>query len=172
MGYKIKIASVIDDSIVDGPGIRMTIFFQGCKHGCKECFNKETWDFNGGHYCDVEDIYKAAMKNPILDGITLSGGDPIYQVKGALELVKQFENSGLNIMCYTGFTYEELLEMKKNNGDLEAFLSKIDFLVDGLFDITKKDISLRFRGSSNQRIIDVKKSLKENKVIELDLDAL
>ena len=165
MGYKIKIASVMDDSIVDGPGIRMTVFFQGCSHGCKGCFNKETWDFNGGHYCDVEDIYKAAMNNPLLDGITLSGGDPIYQVKGALELVKLFENTPLNIFVYTGFTFEELLEISKNNEDLQAFLEKIDYLVDGKFDITKKDISLRFRGSSNQRIINVKQSLKENKII-------
>lgn len=165
MGYKIKIASVIDDSIVDGPGIRMTVFFQGCSHECEGCFNKETWDFNGGHYCDVEDIYKAAMNNPLLDGITLSGGDPIYQVKGALELVKLFENTPLNIFVYTGFTFEELLEISKNNEDLQAFLEKIDYLVDGKFDITKKDISLRFRGSSNQRIINVKQSLKENKII-------
>ena len=165
MGYKIKIASVIDDSIVDGPGIRMTVFFQGCSHECEGCFNKETWDFNGGHYCDVEDIYKAAMNNPLLDGITLSGGDPIYQVKGALELVKLFENTPLNIFVYTGFTFEELLEISKNNKDLQAFLEKIDYLVDGKFDITKKDISLRFRGSSNQRIINVKQSLKENKII-------
>lgn len=165
MGYKIKIASVIDDSIVDGPGIRMTVFFQGCSHGCEGCFNKETWGFNGGHYCDVEDIYKAAMNNPLLDGITLSGGDPIYQVKGALELVKLFENTPLNIFVYTGFTFEELLEISKNNEDLQAFLEKIDYLVDGKFDITKKDISLRFRGSSNQRIINVKQSLKENKII-------
>ena len=97
MGYKIKIASVINDSIVDGPGIRMTVFFQGCSHGCEGCFNKETWDFNGGHYCDVEDIYKAAMNNPLLDGITLSGGDPIYQVKGALELVKSVALRGVRV---------------------------------------------------------------------------
>ena len=105
------------------------------------------------------------MNNPLLDGITLSGGDPIYQVKGALELVKLFENTPLNIFVYTGFTFEELLEISKNNEDLQAFLEKIDYLVDGKFDITKKDISLRFRGSSNQRIINVKQSLKENKII-------
>lgn len=170
MGYKIKIASVINDSIVDGPGIRMTVFFQGCNHQCVGCFNKETWDFNGGHYCDVEDIYKVAMKSPLLDGITLSGGDPFYQIKGALELVKLFENTNLNIMAYTGFTYEELLEISKNNGDLQAFLPKIDILVDGRFDINKKDIGLRYRGSSNQRIINVKESLKQNKVILYNFD--
>ena len=170
MGYKIKIASVIDDSIVDGPGIRMTVFFQGCKHYCKECFNQETRDFNGGHFCDVDDIYKVAMNNPLLDGITLSGGDPLYQLEGAYELVKKFENSGLNIMVYTGFTFEEILEMKKNNELLQAFLEKIDILVDGRFDIEKKDISLKFRGSSNQRIIDVKKTLSSNSIVLYDLD--
>lgn len=168
MGYKIKINSVINDSIVDGPGIRLTVFFQGCAHKCPGCFNEETRDFNGGHYADVEDIYKVAMQNPLLDGITLSGGDPFYQIKGALELVKLFDNTNLNIMAYTGFTFEELLEIAKNNEDLQAFLPKIDFLVDGMFDINKKDISLKFKGSSNQRIINVKESLKINSIVLID----
>lgn len=165
MSDYIRIANVIDDSIVDGPGIRMTIFFQGCAHNCEGCFNKETWDFNGGHLCDIEKIYDAAMKNPLLQGITLSGGDPIYQVSGALKLVNLFKNTDLDIMVYTGFTYEELLEMSKNNEDLQAFLQKIDYLVDGKFDINKKDIGLKFRGSSNQRIIDIKKTILNNKII-------
>lgn len=168
MGYKIKINSVINDSIVDGPGIRLTVFFQGCAHKCPGCFNEETRDFNGGHYVDVEDIYKVAMQNPLLDGITLSGGDPFYQIKGALELVKLFDNTNLNIMAYTGFTFEELLEITKNNEDLQVFLPKIDFLVDGMFDINKKDISLKFKGSSNQRIINVKESLKINSIVLID----
>ncbi len=168
MSDEIRIASVIDDSIVDGPGIRMTIFFQGCAHGCVGCFNQETRDFNGGHLCEISKIYDAALKNPLLNGITLSGGDPIYQVNGASKLVKLFKNTSLDIMVYTGFTYEELLEMEKNNKDLQAFLDNIDYLVDGRFDISKKDISLKFRGSSNQRIIDMKKTRKEGKIIETD----
>ena len=104
----VRIASVIDDSIVDGPGIRMTIFFQGCAHNCAGCFNPETWDFDKGHLCDIKKIYNAAMENPLLSGITLSGGDPIYQVSNALKLVELFENTNLDIICYTGFTIEEL----------------------------------------------------------------
>lgn len=164
----IRIASVIDDSIVDGPGIRMTIFFLGCNHKCFGCFNKETWDFQGGHLCDINKIYEAAMKNPLLSGITLSGGDPIYQVSGALKLINLFQNTNLDIMVYTGFTYEELLEMEKNNEDLHTFLDKIDYLVDGPFEIDKKDIGLKFRGSSNQRIIDMKETRKEGKIITTD----
>ena len=166
----IRIASVIDDSIVDGPGIRMTIFFQGCKHGCPGCFNKETWDFKGGHDCDIEKIYNEAMKNPLLQGITLSGGDPIYQVEGALELVKLFKNTDLDIMCYTGFVYEELLELEKTNPALKEFLDTIDYLVDGPFILEQKDISLKFRGSKNQRVIDMKKTRKEGKVITTNFD--
>ena len=168
MSDYVRIASVIDDSIVDGPGIRMTIFFQGCAHNCAGCFNPETWDFDKGHLCDIKKIYNAAMENPLLSGITLSGGDPIYQVSNALKLLELFENTNLDIICYTGFTIEELFEMEKNNKDLQAFLRKIDYLIDGKFDITKKDISLKFRGSSNQRIIDMKKTFKENKIITTD----
>ena len=146
----------------------MTIFFQGCNHKCFGCFNKETWDFQGGHLCDINKIYEAAMKNPLLSGITLSGGDPIYQVSGALKLINLFQNTNLDIMVYTGFTYEELLEMEKNNEDLHTFLDKIDYLVDGPFEIDKKDIGLKFRGSSNQRIIDMKKTRKEGKIITTD----
>ena len=168
MDEVVRIANIIDDSIVDGPGIRMTIFFQGCKHGCKGCFNPETWDFNDGHDCKIIDIYNAAMKNPLLQGITLSGGDPIYQVSAALKLVELFENTNLDIMVYTGFTYEELQEIEKNNGDLQAFLSKIDYLVDGQFVLELKDIGLKFRGSSNQRIIDMKKTRSEDRVVTIE----
>ena len=167
---QIRIAQVIDDSIVDGPGIRMTVFFQGCGHACKGCFNEETWDFCGGHLCDIEKIYNAAMKNPLLQGITLSGGDPLYQVEGALELVKLFKNTNLDIMCYTGFTYEELLEIEQEKPAMKEFLDTIDYLVDGPFMIDKRDISLKFRGSSNQRIIDLKKTRKEGKIITTNFD--
>ena len=168
MSKQIRIANIINDSIVDGPGIRLTVFFQGCAHACKDCFNKETWDFNGGVLYDIDKIYDIAMKNPLLDGITLSGGDPLYQVEGALELVKLFKNTDLNIMVYTGFNYEELIEISKNKPVMHEFLENIDYLVDGPFVTELRDISLKFRGSSNQRIIDVQKTLKENKVVLAD----
>ena len=168
MSKQIRIANIINDSIVDGPGIRLTVFFQGCAHACKDCFNKETWDFKGGVLYDIDKIYDIAMKNPLLDGITLSGGDPLYQVEGALELVKLFKNTDLNIMVYTGFTYEELIEISKNKPVMHEFLENIDYLVDGPFVTELRDISLKFRGSSNQRIIDVQKTLKENKVVLAD----
>ena len=151
----------------NGEGIRVVLWVSGCEHKCIGCHNPQTWSKDSGIPFDDNaklEIFEELEKDYVT-GLTLSGGDPIYQVKGALELVKLFENTPLNIFVYTGFTFEELLEISKNNEDLQAFLEKIDYLVDGKFDITKKDISLRFRGSSNQRIINVKKSLKENKII-------
>ena len=161
----INIAGIEYNSIVDGPGVRTSIFVQGCSHNCEGCHNPETHEFYAGKNFSVDELFSLIEKSSISKKITLTGGDPIYQVSGALKLVNLFKNTDFDIMVYTGFTYEELLEMSKNNEDLQAFLQKIDYLVDGKFDINKKDIGLKFRGSSNQRIIDIKKTILNNKII-------
>jgi len=168
----IRIASYIDDSIVDGPGIRFVVFFQGCDHKCKGCFNPETWDFDKGNLIEEVELFNKIKKNPLLNGVTFSGGDPFYQIKGALGLAKLIKTTNLNIFAYTGFLYEELLEKAKTDKDLDELLHLIDYLVDGPFVFEQKDISLKYRGSKNQRIIDLKKSLNEGKVIIKDFDSL
>lgn len=160
---KVRLAANIQpDSIVDGEGIRTVIWFQGCLHHCKECHNPETWKFDGGIEFDVEEI-KAEIKNlKYQNGVTLSGGDPFFQPIAALEIAKYAHSLGLNVWCYTGFTFEELLE---EDIAKKEFLKNIDVLIDGRFEIAKKSLACKFRGSTNQRIIDVTKSLENNKVV-------
>ncbi len=160
---KVRLAANIQpDSIVDGEGIRTVIWFQGCLHHCKECHNPETWNFDGGIEFDVEEI-KAEIKNlKYQNGVTLSGGDPFFQPIAALEIAKYAHSLGLNVWCYTGFTFEELLD---EDIAKKEFLKNIDVLIDGRFEIAKKSLACKFRGSTNQRIIDVTKSLENNKVV-------
>ena len=160
---KVRLAANIQpDSIVDGEGIRTVIWFQGCLHHCKECHNPETWNFDGGIEFDVEEI-KAEIKNlKYQNGVTLSGGDPFFQPIAALEIAKYAHSLGLNVWCYTGFTFEELLD---EDIAKKEFLINIDVLIDGRFEIAKKSLACKFRGSTNQRIIDVTKSLENNKVV-------
>ena len=160
---KVRLAvNIQPDSIVDGEGIRTVIWFQGCLHHCKECHNPETWNFDGGIEFDVEEI-KAEIKNlKYQNGVTLSGGDPFFQPIAALEIAKYAHSLGLNVWCYTGFTFEELLD---EDIAKKEFLKNIDVLIDGRFEIVKKSLACKFRGSTNQRIIDVTKSLENNKVV-------
>jgi anaerobic ribonucleoside-triphosphate reductase activating protein len=163
---KIRLAKNVDhNSIVDGEGIRSVIWTQGCSHACPGCHNPDTHSFNGGFLVDLEKINKEISDNKIIDGITFSGGDPMFQISACLEIAKNAKRDKKNVWCYTGFTYEELIVMSKFNKKLDEFLNNIDVLVDGKFEIEKKDLTLRFRGSSNQRIINVKKSLRENRIV-------
>ncbi len=160
----IRLAGVIDESYTDGVGVRYTIFTQGCMHQCYNCQNKETWDFNAGTVCSIDKIIEQLKTMPWLDGVTLSGGDPMYRETEVLELVKKIkENTTLNIWLYTGFTYEECLADTAKR----EILNYIDVLVDGKYEEQLRSLHLKFRGSSNQRIIDIPKSLKENKVVIL-----
>ena len=153
---KIRLAADLQtDSIVDGLGIRTVIWTQGCSHNCPGCHNPSTHDFNGGDLVELEEVIYAIENLEGQDGVTFSGGDPM------------FHELGMNVWAYTGFTYEELLE--KGNKDILEFLNEIDVLIDGKFDINKKSLDLEFRGSSNQRIIDVVKSLENHEVVLLDL---
>lgn len=164
---KIRIAGYVDDSIVDGPGIRFTIFTQGCAHHCFNCHNPETWAFDKGKDVDIDELITKIKRNPLLQGITLSGGDPLYQVNACLELVKKVKelNSNLDIIIYTGFTFEELVNNFKKNNDLLSLLKLSDILIDGKYEDSLRDLTLRFRGSSNQRVINLKKTFLEEKIV-------
>lgn len=165
---KIRLAADLQsDSIVDGKGIRTVIWTQGCSHNCSFCHNPSTHDFKGGELVDIEDVIERLENLEGQDGVTFSGGDPMFQPKPCSVLAKKVHELGMNVWAYTGFTYEELIN--SNNKDILDFLSNIDVLIDGKFDITKKSLDLEFRGSSNQRIIDVPKSIENHKVILYDL---
>ena len=160
---RISLSGVTGDSIVDGPGLRLTMFTQGCLHHCPGCHNPQTHDPEGGSWADTEDILAAAAENPLLDGITLSGGDPFLQPVPCLALAEGAHKIGLNVWTYTGYTWEALLE--ENDAEKLALLKETDVLVDGPFLLAERSLELRFCGSRNQRLIDVKKSLAEDKVV-------
>lgn len=160
---RISLSGVTGDSIVDGPGLRLTIFTQGCLHHCPGCHNPQTHDPEGGSWADTEDILAAAAENPLLDGITLSGGDPFLQPVPCLALAEGAHKIGLNVWTYTGYTWEALWE--ENAPEKIALLKETDVLVDGPFLLAERSLELRFCGSRNQRLIDVKKSLAADKVV-------
>ena len=166
MCNKIKIAGIVEESIVDGPGIRFVIFTQGCPHKCVGCHNPQTHDFNMGRYENIDKLAQKIDENPLLSGITLSGGEPFLQSLELSKLIEKIKNKNLNVITYTGFTYEELIQSE--NKEVLDLLNKTDILIDGKFILDLKDENLMFRGSSNQRAIDVKKSMKENRIIEYD----
>lgn len=166
---QIRLAAPIQiDSVVDGEGIRAVIWTQGCPHNCLGCHNPGTHDFKGGYLEDVETLKKEIDALEGQDGITFSGGDPLMQIDACLELAKHSKKRGLNVWCYTGFTFEQLLIMSKTNNALVELLNNIDVLVDGKFDLAKKSFEAPFRGSTNQRVLDCKESIKQQIPIEIE----
>lgn len=165
-----RIAGFSNDSIVDGPGIRYTVFYQGCSHHCEKCHNPETRNFDGGNLVDNDEIINNIKKNPLLDGVTLSGGDPMFQVDAVLDLCQKIKSEcpDLNIILYTGFTFEEIQEMSSKNKNIEVLQRFLDYIVDGRYDNSLRDLTLHFRGSKNQRIIDVKKTILNKEVTILE----
>ena len=155
----IRIAGVVNDSIVDGPGLRFSVFTQGCSHHCPGCHNPETHDPQGGHDEDTEALIAKMKKNPLLSGLTLTGGDPLEQSAPCLELAKAAHALGLNVWAYTGYTWEQLLD--RDDPDQMALLREVDVLVDGPFILAERSLELDYRGSKNQRLIDVPASLRE-----------
>lgn len=158
-----KIFGLAEESVVDGPGIRYSIFFQGCSHHCFNCHNKDSWDFSKGKEYSIDEMMNLINKAKYIDGVTLTGGDPLDQYENALELSKRIkkERKELDIILYTGYTYEKILESFKE------ILDYVDYVVDGLFVDSLKDLTLLFRGSKNQRFINVKKSKETNSVYEM-----
>lgn len=163
---KIRIASPLQcDSIVDGEGIRIVLWTQGCSHNCEGCHNPQTHSFNEGTLVEVEDIINQIKEFEFQDGITFSGGDPFFQPEACSIIAKYAKENNLNVWCYTGFLFEELVKLSAKNIHIKEFLDTIDILIDGPFKIEERDFNVKFRGSRNQRIIDVPSSLKENKTI-------
>ena len=164
---ELRIAGTVNDSIVDGPGIRFTIFTQGCPHNCEGCHNPQTHDFNGGVLADTDELLEKIKGNPLLDGVTFSGGEPFCQAHILAELGKQIKALGMNIITYTGYTFEKLYENRQENSWGEL-LDVTDYLIDGPFILAQKDWEIKFRGSSNQRYIDCQESMKQGKAVECE----
>ncbi|MBQ6810948.1 MAG: anaerobic ribonucleoside-triphosphate reductase activating protein [Firmicutes bacterium] len=162
---KVQIAALMNDSIVDGPGLRYAIYVQGCPHRCKGCHNPQTHPFDGGTEMDTEDIWNEIEENPLLSGITLSGGDPLCQPKPMAEIAKKAKESGLSVWCYTGYLFEDLI--KDQDDDIMALLGYTDVRVDAPFVLEERTLELPFRGSKNQRLVDVPRSLEDGKVKEI-----
>ena len=168
-------ASIKNFDVANGIGIRVSLFVSGCNHHCKGCFNEEAWDFNYGKEFSEEEINKIIdmLKPSFIKGLTLLGGEPMELVnqEGILPLVKKVKETypDKTIWCYSGFTFDQIMTMTTKWDTTKELIKYFDVLVDGKFEIEKKDLSIKFRGSSNQRIIDMKESLKENKVVLLNI---
>ena len=165
---KVRLASELQpDSIVDGDGVRTVVWFQGCSHNCSGCHNPQSHNFNGGFEVDIEDIFRDIDKLKYQSGITLSGGDPFFQPEAALEITKYAKSRGYNVWSYTGFTYEQLLKMSNEKPIIKDLLDNLDVLIDGKFEIDKKSFECKFRGSTNQRVIDLNKTREKGELVLL-----
>ena len=146
------------DSIVDGPGIRVAIFVQGCCHHCEGCHNPESWAFGAGTDMSVEELFAMVKANPLCRGVTFSGGEPFCKAEPLYRLAVELKSRGKHLMAYSGYTFEELMQL--SDPYVKKLLGELDLLVDGRFLMEQKNIDLRFRGSANQRVLDVPKSLE------------
>lgn len=163
---KIRLAGeMTTDSIVDGKGIRSVIWCQGCIHNCPGCHNPETHSFSAGYLKDVSEVLKEISELEFQDGITLSGGDPLCQIDACLEIAKYTQDLGLNVWCYTGYKMEDLLKRIEKESKLKELLLNVDVLVDSPFILELKSYDVPFRGSKNQRLINARESVNQNKVI-------
>ncbi len=164
MEQNLRISGIIPESIVDGPGIRYTIFVQGCPHHCPGCHNPQTHNFEGGTIKTIESIAKDVRKNPLICGVTFSGGEPMCQAAPLTALAKDLRRCGKDIICYTGYTFEELMEHQ--DPQQMELLEECRYLIDGPFLQSKKSMMVKFRGSTNQRILDVPASLTCGHAVE------
>ena len=162
-----KIAGTVQDSIVDGPGFRFTLFTQGCPHECPGCHNPQTHNFGGGEEISTDEIIKKLLSNPLTDGITFSGGEPFEQAADCAVIAAAARENGLNVWCYSGYTFEELIEKSRHDKGVMELLKLTDVLVDGRFILEEKSYNVPWRGSKNQRLIDVKKSLEAGGAVPL-----
>lgn len=160
----LRLAGVVNDSITDGPGIRLTVFVQGCPHHCPGCHNPQTWPFEGGYEADPAEIMAQIRKNPLLSGVTFSGGEPMAQAAALLPLAQQIKQQNLELAIYTGYTFEQLLQM--NDSAVNQLLALTDTLIDGPFIRARRNLDLNFRGSENQRILQAAASLAAGQPIE------
>ena len=164
MSEKLRVAGIENDSITDGPGLRLTIFLQGCDKNCLGCHNPQAIPMQGGTLYTPEELMGKVRQNPLLAGVTFSGGEPLLQGKGLLPLAQMIKQDSLNLAVYTGYTFEELLA--QDDRHIMELLSLTDTLIDGPFVIEQKSLALPLRGSANQRILNMQESLRYNKPIE------
>ena len=162
----LRVAGVIEESIVDGPGIRFVLFLQGCRLHCPGCQNPQTWDFDGGTLVPAAEVLERIKSNPLAKGVTFSGGEPFEQAEDLLPLAEELKAQGYHLMAFSGYTLEQLIQKP----ECLALLEKLDLLVDGPYVEARKSLELRFRGSSNQRILNIAKT--REKGWEAVLDAL
>ena len=158
----LDLSGIVGDSIVDGPGIRTTVFSQGCPHHCPGCHNPETWEFGCGMEMDEETILQIVRSNPLCRGVTFSGGEPFAQAEGFAKLARLLKEKGYEVASYSGYTFEQLLRGTPAQREL---LGCIDVLIDGPFVMAERSLELSFRGSRNQRIIDVPESLEKAEAV-------
>lgn len=160
---QLRLAGTVPESIVDGPSIRYTVFVQGCPHACAGCHNPQTHPFEGGTQIEVKDLFADITKRSFVKAVTFSGGEPFCQPEALWELAVGLRARGFDVMAYSGYTFEQLCALQ--NPMVDCLLSQISLLVDGKFEQDKRDITLQFRGSSNQRVIDVPASLVQKKAV-------
>jgi anaerobic ribonucleoside-triphosphate reductase activating protein len=161
----IRLAGFVQESVVDGPGLRFVVFAQGCPRSCEGCHNLHTQDFSGGMKIDIEEILDQIKSSPLLKGVTLSGGEPFAQAGPFAALAEAVRELGMDVITYTGYTWEELIEMAKSDPAVQQLVEASDYIIDGPYVEAQRDIALPFRGSRNQRIIEVQASLSAGKVV-------
>ena len=161
----VRLSGIVAQSIVDGPGLRMAVFTQGCPHHCPGCHNASTHAFDGGFEMGADEIMARFHENPLLSGVTLSGGEPLLQPEGLLPVARQVRALGKTVWCYTGYTFEELPAMMRAHRPLERLLRLVDVLVDGRYEASLRSLTLRYRGSRNQRVLDLPLSFAEGRAV-------
>jgi len=150
---KIRMAGVVPESVTDGPGVRLVVFLQGCPHHCPGCHNPETHDPSGGRDMAVQEILSLYDDDPLLSGVTFSGGEPFLQPEPLADIADYIHSAGGDVICYTGFTLDKLQVIARENASVDALMGKIDLLIDGPFLIGERSLDIPFRGSRNQRVI-------------------
>ncbi len=165
----IRLAGLVPESFVDGPGIRFAVFTQGCPHNCEGCHNPETHDPDGGRLADTDRIYEKIKQYPLVKGVTFSGGDPFCQPEPLYDLAVKLKEDGYHVMSYTGWTFEQLMKKSEKEEFVGKLLGQLDLLVDGRFVLAERTLELPFRGSRNQRIIDVPESLRKGEAVTVEL---
>lgn len=163
---KVLLSGILEQSLGNGKGLRKVIFSQICYHNCKGCFNPHTHSKEDGTWFSIQDIIEKINNDPIIEGVTFSGGDPFEQAEAFAVIAKSIRKD-LNIWCYTGYTLEYILEHQEERLGWKELIESIDVLVDGKFEEDHYDPNLRYRGSSNQRLLDVKKSIEQNQAVLL-----
>lgn len=163
---KVRIAGITPESVVDGPGLRLVVFTQGCPHNCHGCHNPQTHDPQGGNEMEVKEIMAVIEHTKLIRGVTFSGGEPFLQPGPLTYLAKRIHQLGLDVVAYSGFYFEQLVALGLGRQEIKDLLRNTDILIDGPYHAAERDTKLAFRGSRNQRLIDVQKSLQAGRVVE------